>query len=505
VSDIRRTLRGAWAPQPGPQTDALSATWCNELFYGGAAGGGKSDLLLGDFLQDVPTYGEAWQGVIFRRTYPELEELMGRAHDIFPSTGATWNEVHKTYRWPNGAWLKFRYLEQERHRQRYQGHQYTWIGWDELTQWATDKAYRYLRARLRSPHDVPTKRIRSAANPGGPGHHWVRSYFVNPAPGGYEVLEDRVTQMSRMFVPARLTDNLILVQADPGYAARLRGLGSEALVRAWLDGDWNIVEGAFFDCWSEKMILPPVELPKDWLRFRSADWGSASPFSIGWWAVVQDDWRHPRTKQTLPRGALVRYREWYGSKDPAADGSKGLKLMADQVGRGIVSREKSDPKLSYGVLDPSTFKQDGGPPIAEVMNMELINAKLVPFHEADNTRVSRRGSKDRRGPMSGWDQMRSRMVGKLDGTGEPVGKPMVYCFSTCVASIRTIPVLQHDATNPEDLDNSGAEDHAADEWRYACSSRPWLPTHPVPEAPRDGYRDEDEENDRSSSVSIQVL
>jgi hypothetical protein len=264
-------------------------------------------------------------------------------------------------------------------------------------------------------------------------------------------------------------------------------------------GDWDIVEGAFFDCWSVRMVVPPAELPEDWLRFRSADWGSASPFSIGWWAVVQDDWEHPRTKQVLPRGALVRYREWYGSKDPAEDGSRGLKLMADQVGKGIVSREKGDPKLAYGVLDPSTFKQDGGPPVAEVINMELINTKLVPFREADNTRVPKRGA------MSGWDQMRARMVGKLDGRGEPRGKPMVYCFSTCVASIRTIPVLQHDATNPEDLDNSGAEDHAADEWRYACSSRPWLPTHPVPEAPRDGYRDSDDDEDRSSSVSIQVL
>jgi hypothetical protein len=308
--------------------------------------------------------------------------------------------------------------------------------------------------------------------------------------------------MSRMFVPARLTDNIILTQADPGYAARLRGLGSEALVKAWLMGDWDIVEGAFFDCWSTRMVVPPAELPDDWLRFRSADWGSASPFAIVWWAVVQDDWEHPKTKQLLPRGALVCYREWYGSQDPAQDGSRGLKLMADQVGKGIVTRETRDPKLAYGVLDPSTFRQDGGPPIAEVINMELINAKLVPFREADNTRVPR--THDKRGPMSGWDQMRSRMVGKLDSKGKPVGKPMLYFFSTCVACIRTIPVLQHDAQVAEDIDTN-SDDHCADAVRYGTSSRPWLPSHPVPEAPRDGYRDEDEENDRSSSVSIQVL
>src|SRR5215467_10867807 len=303
-------LHEAWSPQPGPQTDAITADWCGELFYGGAAGGGKSDFLLADFLQDVPTYGAAWQGIIFRRTYPELEELMNRAHDLYPPMGGEWNEQKKTYFWRNGASLKFRYLEAERDRMRYMGHQYTWIGWDELTQWATDKAYRFLRGRLRSAHDVPFKRIRSAGNPGGPGHHWVRAYFVSPAPGGYELLDDKVTQMSRMFIPARLIDNAILMNADPGYAARLRGLGSEALVKALLEGDWNIIEGAFFDCWSDKMVIPPCRLP--------------------------DDWLHPRTKQVLPRGALVRYREWYGSKDPAAEGARGLKLMADQVGKGIV-------------------------------------------------------------------------------------------------------------------------------------------------------------------------
>jgi hypothetical protein len=497
MSGIERISRGVWAPQPGPQKEALCCTWCHEIFYGGAAGGGKSSYLLADYLQDVPTYGEAWQGVIFRRTYPELEELMSRAHDLFPLTGGDWNEQKKTWTWRNGARLRFRYLEREVDRTRYQGSEFTWIAFDELTQWATDKAYRYLRARLRSPHDVPTKRMRSAGNPGGVGHHWVKAYFVNPAPGGYHVIKDPTTGMKRMFVPARLTDNVILTEADPGYAARLRGLGSEALVKAWLDGDWNVVEGAFFDCWSEKMILPPVELPEDWLRFRSADWGSASPFAILWWAVVQDNWQHPRTKQVLPRGAMVCYREWYGSKDPAADGARGLKLTAEEVGKGIVSREARDPELMYGVLDPSTFAQDGGPPIAEVLNMELINAKLVPFGPADNTRVPRAGSTDRGGAMSGWDQMRARMIGKG-------GKPMLYFFTTCVASIRTIPVMQHDPARVEDMETSG-EDHASDATRYGTSSRPWLPVHPVPEAPRDGYRDSEDDEERSSSVSIQVL
>jgi len=468
-----------WSPQEGPQTDAILATWCNELLYGGAAGGGKSDFLLGDYLQDVPTYGSAWRGILFRRTYAELEELMSRAHELYPQTGAAWNEQKKTWTWPNGATLRFRYLEQVKHRTRYQGHSYTWIGWDELTQWATDEAYRYLRGRLRSRENVPRKRIRSTANPGGVGHHWVKSYFVNPAQGGYQRIYDAVTHHHRMFIPAKISDNAILLQNDPGYPSRLAGLGSEALVKAWLDGDWNVVEGAFFDCWStEKHVIEPFDIPEDWIRFRSGDWGSYSPFSFGWWAVVQDD--HWLGRKKLPRGALVRYREFYGTRDPAESGQKGLKLDANEVGRQIAELEASDPALSDAVLDPSTFKEDGGPSIGERINDELLRKERMSFRRADNTRVSAKDSKDRRGPMAGWDQMRSRLVGKLTDDGKPLGIPMIYCFSTCSASIRTIPMLQHDPAKPEDLDTQ-SEDHAADDWRYACSSRPWLREKPIEE------------------------
>src|SRR5262245_54709686 len=113
----------SWAPQPGPQTEAITADWCPELFYGGAAGGGKSDFLLGDFLQDVPTYGPYWIGILFRRTYNELEELIRRSREIYPATGASWHEQAKTWSWPNGASLRMRYLEREADATRYQGHE----------------------------------------------------------------------------------------------------------------------------------------------------------------------------------------------------------------------------------------------------------------------------------------------------------------------------------------------------------------------------------------------
>ena len=456
----------------GPQTAAITADWCPELLYGGAAGGGKSDFLLGDFVQDVPVYGSAWVGILFRRTYNELEELMRRAHEIYPQTGGTWHEQSKTWTWANRAQLKMRYLEREIDATRYQGHAYTWIGWDELTQWASDYGYKYLRGRLRSALGVPTKRIRAAANPGGVGHHWVKDYFIDPCPAGYKPVDDPVTGMKRMFIPAKLRDNKILLESDPGYAGRLKGLASEAMVKAWLDGDWTVIEGAFFDCWAyERHVIEPFTIPPDWLRFRSMDWGSAKPFSVGWWAVVGD--LHFTGRHRLPRGALVRYQEWYGKIKPDV----GLKWDAERVARGIHDREKFMPKLRYGVLDPSAFKEDGGPSIGERINKVLVTSrpKLVPFRGADNARVPQRGA------LGGWDQMRARLV----GNGE---YPMIYFFNTCSDSIRTIPALAHDRERPEDIDTD-SEDHAGDDTRYACMSRPWVrPKVEVPERIKSGYR-----------------
>jgi hypothetical protein len=443
-------MPGCWAPQPGPQTEAICADWCTELLYGGAAGGGKSDFLLGDFLQDVETYGQAWRGILFRRSLPELEDLIGRSHEVFPRSGAVWREQNKRWQWPNGATLRMRYLEADRDATRYQGAAYTWIGWDELGQHPSSYGYKYLRARLRSAHDVPTKRIRSSANPGGVGHQWIKAKFVDPAPKGYVVLKDPDTGGDVMFIPSRLENNAILMRNDPGYVGRLRGLGSPALVKAWLEGDWNVIAGAFFPEFGPQHIVRPHELPKSWRRFRSVDWGSARPFCVGWYAISDGE------LMAYPRGALIKYREWYGS---TGEPNVGLKLTAEEVGLGIVAREAEDEEIAYGVIDPAAHNHDGGPSIAE--RIRKATDGKVSLRRADNTRVGPRGA------MGGWDQLRARLKGED-------GKPMIYFFDTCRDSIRTIPALPHDDKRPEDVDTD-AEDHAPDETRYACMSRPWVP------------------------------
>jgi len=494
-------IEPVWSPQPGPQTALVNCPLA-EIFYGGARGAGKTDGVLGKWALKEARYGAAFNALGVRRTKISFEDAIERSKEIYEPLGGKLTGGD-TWRMPNGGRASFKYLESVDDAQEYQGRNVTDAWVEEVGQYPRPDPILRLFGVLRSAHGVPVQMI-VTGNPGGAGQHWVRArYELHPFPERPKLLVRKLENGSLhrvAVIPGRLRDNRILIEQDPEYVNRLHLVGSAQLVKAWLSGDWTAIEGAFFECWSERNIVAPFSVPAGWVRFRSGDWGSASPFSFGWWAVVQDDHRL-RSGALLPRGALVRYREFYGSTDPAS-GGKGLKLTAEQVAERLIEREKGDPKLAYGVLDPSTFRVESGPSIAERINRALIKQKLAAFREADNTRVNTRESKDKRGPMSGWDQMRSRIIGILDDKGRPTGVPMVYCFSTCVASIRTIPVLQHDPARAEDLDTE-SEDHAADDWRYACSSRPWTRTIKEPDSPRDGYRPPSEDmDDVQSSVKL---
>jgi hypothetical protein len=390
--------------------------------------------------------------------------------------------VEDEIRFWNGSKIYLCHCKDEKDIYKYQGAEIHVLLIDELTHF-TDVMYRFLRNRVRMVGiDLPPQyegqfpRILCGANPGNVGHLWVKATFVSSG----LAMEMRVMPageggMVRQYIPARLEDNPSMTEDDPGYEMRLEGLGSAALVQAMRWGDWDVIEGAFFDNWNaQRHVLKPFEVPEDWARFRSGDWGSAKPFSFGWWSVVGDKFKTP-SGLWLPRGCIVRYREWYGMQPGKPN--VGLKMHADKVGEHLALLEASDPRLVGGVLDPAAFSQDGGPPISERINTALIKSKLVPFRPADNKRVPGKGA------MGGWDQMRGRLDGDEDGL------PMLVVFSTCVDTIRTVPALQHDSLKPEDLD-SDMEDHPADDIRYACMSRPWIRKKPEVEKPKNisGYK-----------------
>src|SRR5690606_26453338 len=232
--------------------------------------------------------------------------------------------------------------------------------------------------------------------------------------------------------------------------------------------------------------------PAHWARLHSFDWGSAKPFSWGEWAIASEEYRVQG--RVIPRGALIRVNEWYGAQRDESGNAVpdvGLKLTAEKVSEGIRARI-SDPKL-LGVADPAIFVEDGGPSIAERM-------RPLIFKAADNKRIGKNGA------MGGWDMLRERLIGinpvrDESGAVVKVTQPMIYFFSTCKDSIRTIPALQHDKNKPEDLDTS-AEDHAADEVRYACMSRPWIAPAKGTAQRRDGWDDAFDEPDKGNWKTV---
>lgn len=450
-----------WAPQEGPQYKFVTCP-IPEVFYGGSRGGGKTDGALGKLAIKAERYGGGFNALFCRKELPMLDDAIERSHQIYGPIGAEYLEQKKTWRFPSGGRLRFRPLEKVKDADKYQGQNVSDAVIEEAGLYPDPKPIDRLNGILRSAGGVPTQLILTG-NPGGPGQLWIKGRYIDPAPAGMKIIKVPLRSGKthrRIYIPSRVWDNPRLLHNDPEYIDRLHLVGSEELVKAWLEGDWGAIEGAYFDCWSTKLVIRPFAIPESWTKFISFDWGSAKPFSAGWWAIATDDYTTDEGVR-IPRGALIRYREWYGMK--ANEPDTGLKMTAEEVGSGIAGLSRKDSYLEYGVADPAAFAADGGPSIMERISLTMRKKGVsLYWRRADNKRVGRDGH------MGGWDQMRERMK-----------REMLFVFSTCKDFIRTVPVLQHDQTRPEDLDTS-AEDHAADDARYACMSRPIPAGKPKP-------------------------
>ena len=417
-----------WSPQPRQELALTCPAF--ELFFGGAAGGGKTDFLLADFLDGID-YGKHHKGILFRKTYPEFEEIIDRSRDLFLPLGASYNESKSKWTFPSGSTLKFRALERDADVHKYQGHQYTWIGFDELPNWATPYCYVYMFSRCRSGEGLPC-RIRGTGNPGSPGHVWVKNRFINNSVAE-QIYTDPETELTRCFIPSLLDDNQILMLNDPDYEKRLLLLPPH-LQRALRYGDWDVFSGQVFEEFNrQKHVIRPIPLDPSWTRFCSMDWGYAKPYSIGWWCVTSD-------------GRLIRYREMYGCVP--GELNTGVKRPANEV-----AKEAWDLSVAEGcnimVADPACWSK-----IDDTLSIaEKFSAVGWTMEKANNDRIS--------GLIALHDHMKLKAED---------GRPMLLVFEHCHAFIRTIPELIADEKRPEDIDTTG-EDHVYDESRYAIMSR----------------------------------
>lgn len=300
-------MRAVWAPNPGPQALLVTCPVWDALF-GGARGGGKTDGLLGDAIgfslyiaqhkgKSAPCGAtmrpEAhFRGLFARRTYDELDEAVARSMELLGPMGAEWKASRYTWRFPWGGWLKMRYLAHDRDAARYQGHSHNWLGVDEAGNFPSPEPIDKLTATLRDRNGVPVRK-RLSANPGGPGHAWLKAAYVTPG-DPFTPHADTATGLPRVYIPSRLEDNPALTANDPLYATRLRGSGPAWLVAAWLNGDWDVAPegGIIKSAWLRSYDRAP-EPPHRYMVVQSWDTAykptqHADPSVCTTWAVAVD-------------------------------------------------------------------------------------------------------------------------------------------------------------------------------------------------------------------------
>ena len=457
-------------PAPNPKQAQFLRDTHPVVAYGGARGGGKSWAVRVKAALLCLRY-PGIKVLLVRRSYPELQENhihplceLLRVYDPDPEKRlAAYNDQKKQLRFPNGSRILFRCCDDDRDALRFQGTEVDVLFVDEATQQPEERIQR-LRACVRGVNAFP-KRVYLTCNPGGEGHGWVKRLFLDRLYREGERPEDY------SFIPATVFDNRALLQADPDYLRQLEALPPR-LREAWLHGRWDLFEGQFFEDFrvspdlalaqkagfSETStelrrqrrfthVIEPFDLSagpcRGWTVFRSYDFGYGRPFSCAWWAVDYD-------------GVLYRILELYGC---TGQPNQGLRWTPERQFKEIARLEREHPWLRgrqiSGVADPAIWDGSRGESVAETA------AKWgVYFVPGDNARIP------------GWMQCHYRL--QFDGQGYP----RLYIFDTCVAFIRTVPALQFSKTLPEDLDTE-QEDHVADEWRYACMSRPVTPMKSV--------------------------
>lgn len=414
-----------------PRQWAFVSAEADEVLFGGAAGGGKSFGQLMDAMLYALKYPGSRQ-LLLRRTFPELEKSLVRGMmEHYPRNLFTYKKSEHTGVFCNGSVIDLGYCDNESDVYKYQSAEYDVIRFDELTHF-TEQMYVYLISRLRGANGYP-KQVKSTTNPGGVGHGWVKSRFVDI---GEPDKEYCFTAGSRIFLPARVQDNHFLMKNDPDYLRRLQNLGEQDK-KALLYGEWDLFEGQFFDLWRrEEHVISPFALPKEWRRYFAMDYGLDM---LAAYLIAVDSF-----------GNAYVYKELYEGKD---NGGRGH-IVSSAAAR---IKEFTEGEDIYAYLAPPDLwnrQKDSGKSMAS-----LFAEQGVRLSKAPNARVA------------GWMQLKEwlRPVECEDGSV----KPRLRVFSNCVNLIRTLPALCCDKRNPADCATVPHElTHAPDALRYFAASSP---------------------------------
>lgn len=402
-------------------------------------------------------YGDYWRGIIFRRNYKHLDDIISKSKRWFNQSAQKPRFLAGAsslkWVWPTGEELLLRAFEGPDDYWSYHGHEYPFIGWEELTSWPTIDCYESMKSCNRSSFhgdNLPPipKLIRSSTNPFGVGHAWVKKYMIDPAPYG-RIIEDNDGN-KRVCLFGSIRENPHLGRE---YIQTLQSLTDKNKRKAWLEGSWDITSGGMFDdLWdTSKHAIHPFIIPPSWYVDRSFDWGSSKPFSVGWWALSDgtEAIMPDGTIRHFPRGTLFRFNEWYGCTGKA---NEGVHMTARNVARGIIARERQmgmEGRVAPGPADSAIYAVTDETSIGQ--NMELEG---VYWNPADKKSGSRK---------NGWELIRDRLDAVVNK--DALEKPGIYIFNTCRDFLRTVPHIARDTRDPDDVDTD-AEDHIADDTRY---------------------------------------
>jgi len=431
-----------------PKQQLAISTPAKHTLYCGSRKAGKTYAQLMCYMRmAVEHWHQPIRGIVLDRLYPNLDDIIAKSKLIIPIYDPHAKYIKNQWTLSNGSVLLFRHAPDLDTIEKYLGHSYQFIGFNELTKWKDEELYDRMCATLESLQGLQARAF-STTNPFGRGKKWIKKRFIG-VPYGELQTRDSGTHVA---IFGSFTENKMLPkEAIADVLASCKN--NPELAKAWIDGSWdNVVGGAFDFLWDRKKhVIPQFKIPVDWRIDRSMDWGSSAPCSILWCCEVRSEERVLADRE-IKLGTIIVFHEWYVS-----DGrGKGLRYSPRQIAEGILSREHSlrnrgiihrDAKIYRGAADSQIF----GSPRADIETIGMTFQKAgVTWLPADKSPGSR---------MIGKQLIRDRLADQT-----------LLFVDTCKGIIERLPALENDEVNVEDIAD-GQEDHDYDALRYRIYRR----------------------------------